>query len=436
MSPYFYYLIKYPLYKAGVIKPDKPISLCFESLDKVSLRLPANYETDVLTGFRIVKRVLEKLFSKEAPFIDYSNSGNHSAIFDISHQQAELRGNYVEHFSGEQQDMLISKEGLISYNDSTGKLKAMAFVFLFSIPLTVASFFSKRKYHWPLLLMESVESDMLLRIVNKKRIAKLHYFCIYERDANLNAFLLMQKGIYVNKIPSEVPLAFWNRIIVSNCLSFCFAYQEEEYRVFSNTMNIGLTNLWGPELILNNINYLKGKHLEDYKYDVGFYSSGMWLRKLDNAIVIDDTSVESEKWLLEEIFKFCKMKGNSMRIYTHPIEKKIEKREKTLNHYKEYLNHEFVSIQDFEKGSNEEFDKVNICISLFSTLMFERLYCGFKTVLVPIGAKDFPLSGSSMKNLCVYNNAELFNILNECLNINSLEFFEKMNIRNYSPVFN
>lgn len=423
------------MFKLGLIKPDKPLRLCFESLDKVTLRLPADYETDSLAGLRIVKRVLEKLFSNEVSYVRFDDTGNHSAIIDISHQQSELRKNYVEHFSGIKQDALISKEGLISFNNAVGKCKGLIHVSVFFWPLFIASLFSKRKYHWPLLLMESIESDMLLRLVKAHHIKNLHYFCIYERDANLNAYLLMQNGVYVNKIPSEVPLAFWNKTIVSNSLSFCFAYQEEEYNNFRDTICVDEVKFWAPEKAIKAPQrfFSKGRTKTEFAYDIGFYSSGMWLRKQENSKFQDDSSVEREEWLLNELFNFCKTNGRTLRIYTHPIEKWIDKREKTQHHYQGYLEHAGVSIQDFDRSSNEEFDEVNIGIALFSTLMFERIYFGFKTLLLPLNIAGFPIKESSFENICVTEQKQLMGYLDKNIALSAEDFYKACGTLKYSP---
>ena len=57
----------------------------------------------------------------------------------------------------------------------------------------------------------------------------------------------MKSGVYINKIPSEVPLVFANKVIVADELSFCFAYQKEEFEEFRETMFVKKTQQWVPE---------------------------------------------------------------------------------------------------------------------------------------------------------------------------------------------
>ena len=95
----------------------------------------------------------------------------------------------------------------------------------------VVSCFSRNKLTYPLLVREIIECFTLNEILIKHRIKELFYFNIYERS-NIVAFYLMSKKLHVNKIPSEVPICFWNKIIVANTLCICFPYQLD------NTINL------------------------------------------------------------------------------------------------------------------------------------------------------------------------------------------------------
>ena len=90
-----------------------------------------------------------------------------------------------------------------------------------------------------------------------------------------------------------------------------------------------------------------------------------------------------------------------------------------------------VELTDTTIKSTEAFAKVNIGISVFSTIIFERISLGFKTILAPLDKKDFPLSGSPFRNICAYTREELFSKLDKNLSMNNKEFFEVNNVSAY-----
>lgn len=261
----------------------------------------------------------------------------------------------------------------------------------------------------------------------------LHYFCIYERDANICSFLLINSDIFVNKIASEVPLYFYNKIIVATRLVCCIPYQLEEFRAYKKTMFVEQTVLWGPECILQVpkrlflSNTFKNNSIT---HDIGFFSSGNWLRNQLGNIQLDRNEKEHEKLLLLHIKSYCLKNKLSFIVFLHPLEKKLEYKSLTESYYKKLnLNPEF----DFAPVNNksiEGFDLINIGIALYSTLMFERLTLGYKTLISPVGYDDFPLPKSTFNNICVKDKSDLESKLNFNLPLNTNDFFKLNNIQN------
>ena len=64
--------------------------------------------------------------------------------------------------------------------------------------------------------------------------------------------------------------------------------------------------------------------------------------------------------------------------------------------------------------------------------MFERIYCGFKTIIAPFGYKRFPIKNSALANICVLDKTELSNKLNESLKLTTKAFFSLNKIDQYS----
>ena len=91
-----------------------------------------------------------------------------------------------------------------------------------------------------------------------------------------------------------------------------------------------------------------------------------------------------------------------------------------------------MSLADTMISSIEGFDDINIGVSLYSTLMFERIYLGFKTILAPFDYDDFPIKQSSLNQICVHNIQQLYTKLDVNLKLTTIDFFETNHLKNYS----
>ena len=243
----------------------------------------------------------------------------------------------------------------------------------------------------------------------------------------------MKSGFFINKIPSEVPLVFANKIIIADELSFCFAYQEEEFAAFKETMFVQKTRLWAPE------NYFKtpGRLLNSLsktiqpEFDLGFFSSGNWLRVLMGDIDLGRNDKENEEELLNCIIDFASEKNLSLCIFLHPIEKQKKNISGTQEYYKTILLNPKVKLADFNTSSMEGFDKIDLGIAQYSTIMFERLVLGFKTIIAPWGYPEFPLRNSVLKNCTAVNKTELVDLITANFNVSPQEFFTKNKLQKY-----
>lgn len=409
------------------------IYYCGKHLKNQTFRLPRKSKTDLLISLRILKFLMSQGLKKNKAFIRIGEN-NREAIFDVSLSAAELRKNYIKHFNKTEPGLVISKNDLVGYLGFGHYVCVLTMIVLAFIPVIIVSVFSSDKKKYPLLLQETIESFNLMTILERNKTQRLHYFCIYERDANICAYLLTRAGIWVNKVASEVPLYFFNQIVVANRLTFCIAYQQEEYEAYKKTMFVQQTDLWGPETVLQAPErFLKESNFTNVKpvYDLGFFSSGNWLRKyLGNESQITDEA-EYEEQLLSDLKKYCISKKLKCRVFLHPIEKNLKYLDLVNTYYEKLgLNLE-TEIAPRDQKSIDEFDEINLGIALYSTLMFERLALGFKTLIAPYGYTDFPIKESNFGNICVKKREDLIGKLDGNLYLSPRDFFSKNNIENY-----
>ena len=417
------------------IKKNSPLYYAGKNLSQITYRLPNESKKDIFITLRIYKRILINLFKRKIVFLKL-NQNTHTAIFDGNHHSFELRDKYIKTYNGEDCSVIISKNDLICFLSIY--LTSFYVIILISsfIPVFCISLFSKNKFHLPLMIQEFFETIQLVYLLKKHHISKVHYFCIYERDCNICAFILMKFGVYVNKIPSEVPLSFFNKTIIANELSFCFAYQNEEFDLYKKTMFVEKTNLWAPEQILNAPKRFLTTPVNEKKstYDIGFFSSGNWLRAQLGDIDLGHNDKENEELILRGLIKYSQDNNLLLRLFLHPLEKRTEHKAYSQNYYKEFLQHENVSLADTTIPSIEGFDGINIAVSLYSTLMFERIYLGFKTILAPFDYDQFPIKQSSLNQICAHNIQQLYSKLDLNLKLTTAEFFENNNLQNYSTL--
>ena len=432
------FLLSILLYQSKLKSISPLLYYCGENLSKVSYRIPRKEKNDYLAGLRIMKRLVFDVFSKQANCILFP-SNTHIAVYDGDDRSASLREAYIQHFANEKPKLHISRNNLLYNSPFLFRLKSLLLIALLFVPITVFSLFNSNRSGPAFLLREYLESCRLLNILQIHGITKLHHFCIFERDANISAHILMQSGIVVNKIPSEVPLHFFNKTIVASSLSFCFAYQQEEFLAYHQSMFVKTTQHWAPELILKApqrfLMKRKGELLKN-QTNLGFYSSGNWLREKLGDVDLGHNDKENEELLLKMLIQLAESKKLSLTIFLHPIEKRLANKALTDAYYVPLVKSSGIQIGPLNQASIESFDTVNLAVSLYSTLMFERIYLGFKTILAPWGYPEFPMANSPFKNICVMEPNALAEKIQYNLELSPLDFFNKNQISHYTHYLN
>ena len=224
-----------------------------------------------------------------------------------------------------------------------------------------------------------------------------------------------------------------NKVIVANQLSFCFGYQQEEFFYYKDTMFIDSTQQWLPELFFKTpINILKSSSKNiGVVYEIGFFSSGNWLRDKLGDVDLGNDDLKNENSILNILVNFVCQNNLKMCIFLHPIEKKTENLNFSLKHYELILKNQNITIADINKSSINGFDKINIGIAQYSAIMFERIVLGYKTIIAPWGHSNFPIKNSTLSSCCALNESELIKKLNELLPITVSEYFIKTDLNKY-----
>ncbi|MDP2175518.1 MAG: hypothetical protein Q8K70_06355 [Bacteroidota bacterium] len=240
--------------------------------------------------------------------------------------------------------------------------------------------------------------------------------------------------IYVSKIPSEVPLAFFNKNILTDKLIICFPYQLEELEEFKKTMKVKETELWGPERYHENKSNYSKEDIEKHHIlkNICYYSSANWYRKIKGNIDLGKFEKENEDLIIKTLITWVKQNPSySLTIYLHPLERNHKIFKMVQDHYINYHYSDLI-IWNKDEASNQSFHLNNIGIGLYSTILFERIFMGFKTLIVPLGFEnEFPLSNSNIVNICANSAKQLFSKMDSNINLSANEYYKLNLINNY-----
>jgi hypothetical protein len=432
----FYFYVKAIIFAIFAYKKEDALFYSGKDLFyKLSFRNSKEKQKDIFFSLRCLKKMFFRILFTKNSFREISESG--IAVVDALFLNNDLRLSYIDYFTKQEPSLFIAKNELQFGFNFIHKIFLVFMLLILSPVVILLSLTDIQKQRWPMILNEFFEYVCLAWLLNKKKIKAVCYFCIYEKDSNIVAWLLMRQNIYVNKIPSEVPLYFFNQVIVANQLSFCFAYQQEEFNAFKKTMFVTKTEQWGPEQILTApARFFKERGMKKPVFDIGFFSSGNWLRAQLGDIDLGHHDKENEELILRGLIKYSQDNNLLLRLFLHPIEKKIENRIACEKYYFEFSEIKNLSIADYNNPSIEGFDEVNIGVSVYSTLMFERIYLGFKTIIAPFDYDEFPIKQSSLNQICVHNMQQLYAKLDINLKLTTIDFFQKNHISKYSTFIN
>lgn len=398
-----------------------------ESLhNRITYRFAISAPSDRLISVRIIKYILFNLFKSSNP--NKYDKNTSVAIFDVSKQIKEKRLEYINRLSGEDVKLFLSREDLICGVPVIAKFLFATHLFIAAPFVVVLSLLKSDKMQVPYHFLCSLEALGMFILLKQHAITNLHFFCIYETDSNMLAYSLMNNGIKVNKIPSEVPLQFLNRTIVADSLSFCFRYQEEEYKAYESTMHVKRIQHWIPENSLSLEHLYISKERSTIENTVGFYSSGMWYRKEIDTMDLPNAD-EYERNLLSYLIEFIGENPScKLIIFLHPIEKA------NIDRARQYYNSFSVPFEfaDLNSANAHLFRNADVVVSLYSTLVFERIFWGFKTIMFPLGQTNFPVHGSVFNNVCALTKEHLTEKLDFALKTEAMDYYKIAGMTNYT----
>lgn len=406
-------------------------------IEFMSFRLPDSAKADKYLAWRALKNVFLRIFILENQIVDYKNNSG-IAIIDNSFNYIDLRNSYVENLVGRKIEVHLCKDSLFFTNNIFEKIKLFISSFwIFIKYFKTFSFKNNFRVNYVLLIREIPEIINLLNTLKSKNIDTIVDFANYEVDSNFLYLLLKKNNIHMYKVPSPGPLYIHNKILITDVLVVSSGYHTEELNILKETLIYEKTVKYMPEMSPlfikhyqdNSINLLIN---EADKNTIGFYSHASWLRALSNHADNGMNLLEAENNLLEMIKEVITKKPEyKLIIFLHPRERAESVFNKTTAFYNSILGYGNYTFSSPEIKSTEAFNKCNIALVALSTILFERLMMGFKTLIYNDKKNEFPHPSSVLNNISFRNATELSDLLESNLLKENADFFNESKLDSY-----
>jgi len=422
---YFFPLKKSKLYYSG------------KNLLSPSFRIKNRDRENIFSIFKITASTIKAYFSNRIYFHERNKYSN-NLIYDGKLKNPKMRIDYVRYHSGNDVKGVLAKDTIIGYLGINTLIGDSFQIMLLTLCLFPAYLLLvKKRGVIALAIKQSLEIHRLLKFCQKNTIKTIYFFCIYQNDSNITALLLQKFKISVIKIASEVPLVFWNKIIICDCLCICNAYQYDEIKYFNQSMFFRNTAFWGPESMLHIMSKYIDTNSQSTPNVIGFYSTGGWIRELEGEMDQGVNMIKNEHIVKKYIAAYLKHNTKKLKliIFLHPNEKNKKYEVDVKKHYNIYFSNINYSYNKPTENTANSFEKTNLAIAFNSTIIYERLYFGFKCLLMPLHIENFPLENSTLKNICAFNKEEFFNKLEKNLNYTEEEYFKINKLENYTYHF-
>lgn len=196
------------------------------------------------------------------------------------------------------------------------------------------------------------------------------------------------------------------------------------------------TELWPVYDFKKYTRQYKGKGFPSANNKViGFYSSAFFRRIEVGNNNLDINYERSEVKLLELLNKFLINNVDyTLKIYLHPLEKSSDELyERITEHYRQFFGipKERLLFHPRTEATWTDFKNINTSVSVSSTVSFERLYCGFKSLYAPLCFEKGFFDGTKLEAITIRDSEKFDSFLLRNSELGTEEFFATNNISEY-----
>ena len=276
-------------------------------------------------------------------------------------------------------------EGL-TYQDQLQAIPSARFIWRLVFSLLVTILISVFFRPSPLTpdLVRVVRVSLLVysraRASTKKTVYLFH---IYRIETPFVSAFLKERGVRVHLVSSSAPLSAHNRILIGDSLKVCHPYQVDEFEHYRRLGECESCELWSPETFYELEPRYRGR-VSDEHYDiVGVYTQGFFLREMLGRLHQEfaEGAVRREAKLLEMVTSYARFHPDvRFVIFPHPLERRHFAQTGEY-HFSQTLELSNVQLDiSSAHSSTLQFDTVGLGVTLLSSIGFERIYLGFRTI--------------------------------------------------------
>jgi hypothetical protein len=424
------YLLKRCLKNRSMSREEELAGKCINQ--NMSFRLDPSAEKDLFIGFREFIRAIFRM-NQRVDAVHKINSPNKSNIAVLAGAFASEKNinEYIEKSTGFAPGYFISRDLL--GGKLTNNYGALLSWVGFSLKLALQSVFFHDRKNRALLIREVTELAWLMEFLKANEIKHLYNFFPFEKDANLISLACKSLGIKVTLIPSSGPLWLHNHTMIADEIVFVVPYHYEEYRAgLNSTIICDKIIKWIPEKAYTYIDKYASGVFEEKKFVLGYYSHGSWLRSVKGNSHDGISLLKSEERVLNDLSRFLLEDSRfSLVIFPHPKERSTSMISETERYYSEKLPENQFTLFNTKKMTAEAFEEIDIAVAAYSSIVYERLFCGFKMIIGTEGIEGFPLKNSSLEKISYQGYESMKSMLLRYSELSKEEFFDQLGLTEY-----
>lgn len=399
-------------------------------LEHVTYRLDKGADDQPSIGFRVIWRTLQKINSGVNPVTFIHDGDPRHVILEARLGRIEQKVNYIARQHTSKPGLFVSKEDAPSWLKGRGVL----FAYLGAVfPIALRCMVSRtHRANRALHILHIAELSALRWYFSEHRTEAIYDFAPYHIDSNWQYLTHRAFTETYYKLPSPGPLKTHNGITLCDVLITSSGYHDDEIPALPEIRTKQRLK-WFVENAFNYIErYAENTLPEPPSMTIGYYSHGSWIRKeaghRDDGLNIYD----AERRVLADLAKVLKAQsGYRLVIFPHPREKKPDFIERTRAHYTALLPEIDYELSHPDLSTANAFETVDVAVAAFSTIVYERLFCGYKMLIGNYGISSFPIEGSPLRNLCFQSESELNTLLHGAVNLDRRTFFSKNGLAHY-----
>lgn len=400
-------------------------------LDKnISFRLPASSAKDKLVGFKCLARLAAAIWRSDAK-IEVLNPSAKFAILELTDRFQDLEVDYVERQSGESIKIYLNKVNLLGLQGKGQRLAIILRLVRFGFGNAIRCISHEDRSNLAMIPVYLAEISSLIHILDDQQITDVYDFAPYDVDSNFGFSLLNEAGYTIHKLPSPGPLTSHNHTIYAHELILSCEYQFDEIKTLPN-IKVDQMVKWLPEYAFNYIDQYSSNAPIPDKKTIGYYSHASWARHALDHPEGEIRMEEAEELTLNFLRKIMTESNDfQLTIFLHPREKAEGIIQGAEAYFKSQLPGIPFEFGEAGKSTAQLFGAVDIGVGAFSTVLYERLFCGYKTLICNHSAVDFPLPNTGLANIC-FDTFERFKILmNACFDQSQEAYFASNDLNGY-----